>query len=334
MPLFTPTLSWFNLIINPSALIRQRGTSFASGAIQYTLDRWKFRRKNATANATVTRTTGFSGSQFCARVSRDVGNAVTDDLYYVQQIETINCYQVQGQPAFYVGADLRCGANFSDAASSVICTVFTGTGSNETVNPETGFATGNVTTAIAKVISTTAQRQVFGPFNIPSNATEIAVMFSFTPVGVAGAADYFEVVRVSAGNLFSALNFYERPITQELEFCQRYFDMNFPQGTTPVQNLGSGLYQFAAQIAGAASQRSSNIPFRVTMRTNPTITLYNPNAANAQVRDAIAAADCSSSTVVLNSSNSAFCVNCTGAAGTAVGNSLQVNWTADAEIGP
>jgi len=69
----------------------------------------------------------------------------------------------------------------------------------------------------------------------------------------------------------------------------------------------------------------------VTMRAAPTITLYNPLAANAQIRDIVAVADFTASAAAQQTEWS-FSVQGTGNAATAVGNTLLVHATADASL--
>jgi hypothetical protein len=67
------------------------------------------------------------------------------------------------------------------------------------------------------------------------------------------------------------------------------------------------------------------------MRKTPTVTLYNPAAANAQVRDETAAGDLTASATA-NVNRKGFNVAATGNAGTAIAGMLGIHWTADAEL--
>lgn len=326
-----------NKLINGACQVWQRGTTFASGASQYTADRFKFRRGSNAAGATLSRQTGFSGAQYCARVARDSGNTATDVLYFVQQIESADCLALAGQ-TIRVSADIRAGANFSQAAGQISATLHTGTGTDESVSESAGFTTGNVsTTAAGQAITTTAARITFAAFTIPAGATEIALGLHYTPVGTAGAADYFEVTRIQIEVVNSsdliATPFEVRQLATEIELCERFCQKSFAMATTPAQNVGNntGEILYPAVAAGAVTQRSGRVSFRRLMRTTPTITLYNPAAANAQIRDVTAAGDCTASAVAGATPNG-FQLSCTGNASTAVGNGLQVHYLATAEL--
>lgn len=321
-----------NALINPAFDIWQRGTSFAAGAIAYTADRWKFTRASAATGATLSRQTGFSGAQFCARLARDNGNGGTGALYLAQQIETSGCHYLQGMDLF-VGFDARKGADFSASGSTLTVTVFTGTGSNETVNVATGFATGGASTSKTATLSTTAGRFVLGPFAIPATATEIAVVVSWTPTGTASTAnDYAELTHFSVGTLATAQEYHGRAFRDEVDRCEAYYEKNLAIGTAPAQNLGNGGQRFRAVTAGA-TDNGVCVSFRVRKRTTPTVTLYNPNAANAQIRDVTASADFSSSTANVITQTS-FQASGTANASTNAGNQCEFHWSADAEIGP
>lgn len=125
------------------------------------------------------------------------------------------------------------------------------------------------------------------------------------------------------------------PVTpaEELSRCQRFYAKTFALGTAPAQNVGvdTGALRFVATVAGANPERGASWRYPVAMRATPTVTLYNPAAANAQARDETAAADCSATTTI-GATDSSIGLGMTGAAGTAVGNLLTVHATADAEL--
>jgi hypothetical protein len=74
-----------------------------------------------------------------------------------------------------------------------------------------------------------------------------------------------------------------------------------------------------------------NVQFTVEKRALPTITLFNPLAANAQMRDNSNSADWSGTTALILGTNAMY-VGGISPAGSAVGQLASVNWTADAEL--
>jgi len=67
------------------------------------------------------------------------------------------------------------------------------------------------------------------------------------------------------------------------------------------------------------------------MRSAPTMTGYNSDATNAQVRDITASADCAS-TAFASNKETGFYVTCTTSGSTNVGNYLSIHFTAAAEL--
>jgi hypothetical protein len=122
------------------------------------------------------------------------------------------------------------------------------------------------------------------------------------------------------------------PFEEELARCQRYYQKSFPYSIAPQTGYDYQVPNFTAMKAGINAQRSA-MPFSfiVAMRTQATVTLYNPSAANAQVRNYSTVADHTSSAPV-DTSSKGFSIEHTGTGDTLVADRLGVHWTADAEL--
>lgn len=324
-----------NYCDNPGFDVWQAGTTFAvaAGTDTQLADRWKTRR--TTANMTISRQVGFSGAQYCLRQARDSGTSDVVAMQLFQHLPTERVRQLAGR-TIYVSCDIRCGANYS--GGTVGLTWYSGTAGGEALTMSgagIGFTTGAVATGNGNLgtPTTTATRVVGGAFTVPSNALDLALRFNWTPTGTAGAADWIEItnVRIAEDN---ATVYRPHDVGAVIQECLRYYQKSFALGTTPAQNIGTGTgeQRFTAVTAGATTQRPPSVRFATPMRAAPTtVTLFNPSAANAQVRDITAAADCSASATT-NISENGFDITATGAAGTAAGNSLAVHWVADARL--
>jgi len=114
--------------------------------------------------------------------------------------------------------------------------------------------------------------------------------------------------------------------------CARYYQHSFPEGVTPAQSAGQGgalLYRVRA--AGSVSQ-TENAWFSVPMRTTtPTITYFNPSAANANWRNLSDAADSGAANTDSSGGRYITVLNPQVAADS-VGDAVAVHWTADAEF--
>lgn len=154
--------------------------------------------------------------------------------------------------------------------------------------------------------------------------------------GVGAVTDLFAITGVSitlgGTPIPQDMSFFTRPFLEELTLCKRYYEKSFNYATAPAQNAGTSTGEtVSAAIVGGANPSRWHVPFKVGKRAAPTVTFYNPSAANAQVRDLSAAADCSASSAI-NIGEGSFAVDTTGNAGTAAGNRLAIHWTADTRI--
>lgn len=327
-----------NFVKNASFDYWLAGTSFtpASGTQTFISTRWKALR-GSTTNWTLSRQTGFSGATYCCRVQRDSGTAQTNALNLVQQLESIDSRLLAGK-SVVLSADIRAGANYSSGSNTISASIRTGTGVDEALNASNNFPTGNVSSGTltgSAALTTSTQRITFAAYTIPTDATELAFVIFYAPTGTAGAADYFEITNVKLEIATTATAFKPDTPTLVLQECLRQYQKSFLLDTTPAQNVGAGTGEarFPATGVAAVAGNLVYVPFSPHLRTNtPTITLYNPAATNAQVRDITAGADCSAALTNGNTSARGFTISCTGNAGTAVGNFLGVHWTADSRL--
>lgn len=130
-----------------------------------------------------------------------------------------------------------------------------------------------------------------------------------------------------------ATSFEHIPDALMLLLLQREYCKSFAIGVAPAQGAG----QFTGElienvtVAGAVTQRLNSGRFPIKMRqSNPTVTLYNPNQVNDQIRY-LPGGDCSASAVVFANADG-FRLQCTGFAGSVVGEMMGVHWTANARL--
>jgi hypothetical protein len=219
-----------NAIINGGFDIWQRGTSFVPstvGATSYTADRWSAYR-NATGS-TVTRqltsdTTNLPNIQYCARVSRDSGNTSTQAILLATPLELAQSIPYANGRTVTLSFYARKGANYSAASNALAVVVLAGTGSTET-NPLFSGYTGQYAPVNTSVTLTTTWQRFTQTFTFAAADTQFTPYFQSTPVGTAGAADYFEVtgVQVELGSYATTFSRAGGTIQGELAACQRYY---------------------------------------------------------------------------------------------------------------
>lgn len=299
------------IVANGAFKVWQRGTSFASGAAQYSADRWQFFRTGATVGGTLSRqATGLSGFQYCARAQRNAADASTQFVVLAQSFESVDVIPLQGQ-TLTLQFRARCGANFSAASSQLSVQVTTGTGTDGNISA--GF-TGS-SAVVNTAVTLTTSWQTF-TISVPTLAgvTQLGVTLQFVPVGTAGAADYFEATGVQLMPVTTPAVVQFATFADELRRCQRYYWKTFPYATAPAQNVGgSGLLLFDQISAGATGNTLTSTLLPTQMRPGGVGTIYNPSAANSQVRNSTRSLDNSASSVTVSESSVYIgFVGCTG----------------------
>jgi len=126
-----------------------------------------------------------------------------------------------------------------------------------------------------------------------------------------------------------ATPFENRLYGTELALCQRYYQKSYSQGTTPgaIQDLNKQHY---GATSTSANINNNDTPFCVTMRTSPTMTVYNPTTgATGTARNFSASTDLAAAFYDVGDQRGMLQIN---VAVTAVGNVLTYHWTAVAEL--
>jgi hypothetical protein len=267
-----------NAIINGAFDIWQRGTTGAgyvnAAAPGFVADRWQGARGGAVAGQTMSRVSLGSTyqQQYAMRLQRDSGNTSTQDVRLSQSIETANSIRFAGQTvtlSFYA----RKGANYSAASNAFNAILYSGTGTDQNllISGFTGVAT---VSSVAATLTDTFQRFT-ATGTVSGSATQLGLVFSYTPVGTAGAADYVEIVDVQleAGSVATPFKRNAPSIQAELAACQRYYEKSYDIANPPGTSSTNGL----AELFGSSDSSGNlaiTISFKVTKRATPTITLY------------------------------------------------------------
>ena len=302
-----PIMAGKNAIINGGMDIWQRGTSVAIAAATaaangYNADRWDT-STGASQAITISRqptadTTNLPNIQYCLRYQRNSGQTGIGGLYLLQSIETANAFPFAGKTitfSFYA----RAGANYSNAGGTLNAYVASGTGTDQNGFSMTGALT--VGTGVNVTLTTTWQRFSYTA-TVPTTATELAASFLFTPVGTAGANDYFEItgVQLELGSTATTFSRAGGSIGGELALCQRYYFRE--SGTTGQVTTGFG-------VAYSTTNFYSAFKPKVTMRIVPTLDSYS----SLQASNGISTLAVSSAVIWTNSTVDSPSILCTTA---------------------
>jgi hypothetical protein len=341
-----------NRIINGAMVIDQRnaGASITPTATTYSIDRWQATlnvASKASFDQTSTAPTGFTNSMLVTSLS--AYSVAAGELFtYRQQIEGFNIADLAWGTAsaatvtvsFWVRSSLTgtFGGSVKNGGSTrsypFTYTISTAdTWEYETITIA-GDTTGTWPTdnssglilsfglGVGSTSSGTAGAWATANYNSATGATSV--------VGTNGATFYITGVQLEKGS--TATSFDYRPYGTELQLCQRYFEKSFPQATAPAQSAGlSGIVFFMTGGVGASTSRGG-ITFKVTKRTNtPTMTYFNPQAANAFARDIDTGSDFTS-TATYQTGDSTQTFGGIQPVGSAVGQTCGVHYTASDEL--
>lgn len=276
----------------------QRGTTGAAttGSVVYEADRFftfsgtgtEIKAIKETAAADITQ--GYIAS---ARIQRTASQTGVIASCFGQVLSSQNSTRFQGQVAEFE-FHAKTGANFSAAGSIVTGYIITGTGSDDTAaNLVAGSWAGQANAAATPVTLTTSWDRYSVVGTIPAAATQIGVEICFTPVGTAGANDWFEttglqldvnsnaVARTNSSQVagqYSYASFERRPanVEAQMQFAY-YYQLNDPAATVRIG---------PCQVISANTTARCLVPLPAPMRAAPTIT-----APGAHTTFAITAAD-------------------------------------------
>lgn len=303
-------LAFRNKFVNGAMTVDQMNagavqTFTAGAAVAYCVDQWY--ASCTGANITGQRVAATGDYQFTGATSN------TGTLFG-QRMESADC-------ADLVSQTVVCQSMVSSSTlTSVTWTAYSADAADN-FSAKTQIATGAIT------ITSTPTRYSF-TFNAGANAAN-GICIEFTTGALVAAA----TLRYGSAQLeraYIATEFEVLPRAFELERCQRFLEKSFPLETAPAQNTGTFNTNFPQVVAAAAVQRWG-FPFKTRKRGAPAITLYNPSAANAQIRDAVTSTDWTGSSV--GSANEVgFNFSGTTPGGSAVGDTATVNWLADARL--
>lgn len=177
---------------------------------------------------------------------------------------------------------------------------------------------------------TTAWQGFGGVFTLPSNFKNlIPVIFTDAQFSV---NDILSISQFSLLNQEQDADWNELPDEVELEGCQRYFCKTFDIDTNPATAAGlTGACRGHTSAVGAASSTDAFMRFPVPMRAAPTLTYFNPSAANAFLRNVSAGTD-ATATSTGNTSQQGVDILATGLAAWIIGQTTAVHFTANAEL--
>jgi hypothetical protein len=342
-----------NPIINGNMEIWQRGTTFAiTHAVPfYSADRFYANLIQAGATYTVNRSTNVptvaeAGVLFNYSLEVDVTAAMTapaaGDYAYIRQIIEGYNWRHFAQRAFTISfwvmstktgtcvAAVSNGVDRTYPAEYTVSVTNTWEKKSITIPASPSAGTWGYTNSRGlDVYFVMASGSTFhGTANTWNSDAKFATANQVNAMD--STANFFRItgVKLELGSVATPIQF--RSFQEELALSQRYYQKSFTYGTAPVQAAGISTFTWTPAVAGAVSGKSPMIRLAPPMRIAPTVTTMNPVNANAQAYNLTDAADLSATSG--SSGDNWLQITTTGTAGTALGEQLSANWTADAEL--
>lgn len=330
-----PTAS--NILINGGFAVDQRFTNTVTDD-NYSLDRWYVLSQTG-AVSTSQITSAENGTPFAMRLTNSSGGSQRQGV--AQIIENRNCSFLRGQT---VAFSARVRPSVSATIRYAILE-WTGTADSVTSDVVLSWTSGtytagsffiNVTTTVAAVGSRAVTANTWTDLTtltatISSSANNI-VVFIWTESTIA-LGEKLDVARAQLTKGATVPTFLNENFQTTLQKCLRYYAKSFAYGTSPATNVGAGTgeVRFPQVVGASTAKKGDHVRFPVHMRTAPSVTLYNPGAANAEARNITASADCTGTAAAQVTAKS-FDLEYTSAGGTSAGQAIGIHYAADAEL--
>jgi hypothetical protein len=333
--IFPPTTSLYRqALINGNFDVWQRGTSISLTGYSntYLADRWQIQPINAgTYTFSQQDGTGVNGSNYCLRLQRNIGQTSTDGMVVKYSLETNTSIKLRGQ-TLTLSFWARCGANFSPASNTIIASILTGTGTDQSLYA--GFTGQAIIANTGLPITTSWVKYSITSSVVGSTISQLGIQISATTVGTAGTNDYFEIAQVQLCAGAVALPFMPKSFSDELRDCQRYYEKSYIYSQAPLTASAAGYLTMYALGTTVDGSRMGYVKYNVPKRTSATVMVYPFSTPSNTFR----VSDTGGTDLAVNSgtigTNSEWGFNIMNTSGGNIttGNAIIFHYTASAEL--
>lgn len=354
-----------NLILNGAMEFAQRQvlttlTTYSQTASRiYAADRWFLSNENASVQFASVDTSGTPETNLTARYYGSVKKITSTGKFLMGQvIEGMNTMPLRGRYVRFsckmrytpnamtvrLGLAQLQNAGTIDTVPGWAAGVPSGTfvsawgaagtdptlGTNVALIAPTFAQGGTISGNAISCVLTTNFVQYSGVFLVPSNCKNLIPMVWTNGQPVAN--DLLHIGEISLSDGYELIDWTPRLVSDSFPQMLRYYHKSFPLLTVPAQSAGlTGAWRGGAANAGAVAIVHGFIPFPVVMRTTPTITFYNPSAANAFLRYIITPSDATATSATQVNERGTE-VTATGLAAWIAGGGIAIHYQADAEL--
>lgn len=341
-----PTSNTDNLLINGNFDVWQRGTSFISTTTPansddtFLVDRWIL-LSDGNDIVDVTRQTSGApeGSRYYIRLDVETANKKfgifqplesADSAYLLNQEVSLSFYaRVTNSSIANIRAAVVSWSSTADSITSDIVSAWGAAGTDPTLVANWTYE--NTPSSLA--MTTSFVKQSITNITIDTASMANVGVFIWCDDVTVDVGDFLEISQVALSIGTTSPTLKPLKFSEEISNCQRYYFKTFPYATAPAQSAGNdGCISYRVAVSGVMNQ-SQRITFPVQMRTTPSVTFYNPGAANTAWRNLSDAADSGASSVdSTTDSDAGITIENAQAAGDAQGDLVGVHLTASAEL--
>lgn len=320
-------------LINGNMDVWQRGTSFTPNDDTFTADRWNTLTESNGAWTISRSTDAPTGSKYSMKFVNGSANVQTALVYIMESEEAITMRGQTVSLSFYakttssgIGTLRATVLSWTGTEDSVTSDVI-GTWASDGTDPTWAASwTAEVAGSDLDLTDSWARYTVEGISLDTSSFNNLAVVI-WVDDGTITSTDewYISQVQLNVGS--TALEFVPFKFADELIRCERYYRKSFEYSTAPAQNVGTTGIVGTFAVNTYFTRLTVQLP--IPMRRTPTITTYNPSAANANWRNLDASSD--GTAAVQYQCNTHFTLTMTTTSFT-TGQFICIHYVADAEL--
>jgi hypothetical protein len=264
-----------------------------------------------------------------------------------QIIESADCTDLRGA-IVTLSARVRCSTS-----ATIRCAILEHTGTADTLTSDfintwtsANYSAGNFFTSTdltvravgsLSVLADTAATIRLGDVTALQSAVTLGSSFTNLMVvfWIEGAAAQNVTLDIGKAQLepgARATPFERVPLQTEKNLCMRRYQKSFPAATAPAQNAGTtGAVCLGQGAAASTAQVLQFVSYPVEMASNPSLTIFNPGAANAHIRNLAIGADFANTTTSISTTRG-HTLQGDSPGASAEGNLCAYHYTAVAEL--
>lgn len=356
-----------NLLQNGAMLVWQRGTSFASTGTSTGLcsaDRWRSVKSGTTGAMTASRVTNVptvvspeTVPLYSLRLACTTADAVVDstDLVSIRQRVLGGTWRPYAQRPFVIS--FWCRSNLTGTYAVAINNAAKDRAivTNFTINAANTWEWKNISISASPSAGTWIYDDSAFALDVDfvlmagtglgstvnntwtTMAATAAYRTSTTNANfMSSTSNYFELTSVQADVGFAPVSTRTETFQDAYDICRKLYFKTFPYATAPAQNAGTtGAIFFNSPVAASTAFTYYAPHFQQLVQniSGQTTNMYNPSAADGQIRNVTRSASCTASSANTYFGQNSWSLSGTTPVGTVVGDQMAIHLMLDSDFG-